>query len=47
MHFTKDEETFRRFCVELISAIPQLMNLEKVGVDMDSAIFNGFLSVIC
>lgn len=46
MHFTKDEETFR-FCVELISAIPQQMNLTKVGVVMDSAIFNGFQSVIC
>ena len=46
MHFTKDEENFR-FCVELISAIPHQMNLTKVGVDMDFAIFNGFQSVIC
>ena len=46
MHFTKYEETFRRFCVELISANPQLINLEKVGVNMEAAIFNGFQSVI-
>ena len=46
MHFTKDEGTFRRFSVELISANPQLINLKKVGVDMEAAIFNGFQSVI-
>ena len=46
MHFTKDEGTFRRFCVELISANPQLINLKKVGMDMKAAIFNGFQSVI-
>ena len=42
MHFTKYEETFRRFCVELISANPQLISLKKLGVDMEAAIFNGF-----
>ena len=47
MHFIKDEETFRRFCDELISTNPQLINLKKVGVDMEAAIFNGFQSVIC
>ena len=46
MHFTKDEGTFRKFCVELISANPHLINLKKVGVDMEAAIFNGFQSVI-
>ena len=46
MHFTKDEETFRRFCVELISADLQLINLKKVWVDMEVAIINGFHSVI-
>ena len=44
MHFTKDEETFRRFCVELILANSQLINLKKVG---EAAIFNGLQSVIC
>ena len=46
MHFTKDEGTFRRFCVELISANAQLINLKKVGGDMEAAIFNGFQSII-
>ena len=46
MSFTKDEGTFRRFCVELISANPQLINLKKDGVDMEAAIFSGFHSVI-
>ena len=47
MHFTKDEGTCRKICVELISANPQLINLKKVGVDIEDAIFNGFQSVIC
>ena len=47
MHLTKDEATFRRFCVELISANPQLIYLKKVGVDVEAAVFNGFQSVIC
>ena len=47
MHFTKDEGTFSRFCVELISASPQLINLKKVGVDVEAAVFSGFQSVIC
>ena len=45
-HFAKNEGTFRRFCVELISANLQLINLKKAGVDMEAAIFNGFQSVI-
>ena len=40
LHFTKNEETFRRFCAELLSANPQLNGLTKIGVDMESAIFN-------
>ena len=47
MHFTKDKGTFRRFCVELISADPQLINLKKVEVDMEAAVFSEFQSVIC
>ena len=47
MHFTKDEEIFRRFCVGLISSNPQLINLKKVRVDIDVEVFNGFQSVIC
>ncbi len=46
LHFTKDEETFRRFCLELIASCPDLANLKKIGVDMEAAIFKGFKSVI-
>ena len=45
LHFTKNEETFRQFCAELLSANPQLNGLTKIGVDMESAIFNGFKSL--
>ena len=45
-HFSKDEETFRNFCLELVSANPNIINLKKVGVDMEAAIFNGFQSVV-
>ena len=40
--FTKDEETFRSFCAEMISANPQLINLKKVAVDIKAKIFSRF-----
>ena len=46
LHFTKDEGTFRRFALELLAANPSLNKIKKIGVDMESAIFNGFKSVI-
>ena len=46
-HFTNDEGTFRRFCVGLILANSQLINLKKVGVDEEAAVFNGLQNVIC
>ena len=46
LHFTKDDETFRRFCAELLSANPKLTDIKTVGVDMESAISNGFKSLI-
>ena len=46
MHFTKYEEGSSMFCVELISANPQPINLKKVGVGMEVAIFTGFQSVV-
>ena len=45
LHFTKDEETFRRFFQEMQAANPAILNLRKVGADMEAAIFNGFKSV--
>ena len=46
LHFTKDEETFRSFCLEMVSANPAILDLKKIGVDMEAAIFNGFQSVL-
>ena len=46
LHHSKDEETFRRFCCELIAAKPTLSDLKVIGVDMEAAIYNGFKSVI-
>ena len=45
IHFTKEEETFLRFALELLSADPTLRNLKKIGVDLESAIYNGFKKV--
>ena len=46
LHFTKDDETFRRFCAEMLCSNPQIVTLQKVGVDMEKAIFNGFKSLL-
>ena len=46
LHFRKTEESFRRFCGELLSANPSLENLKKVGTDMESAIYGGFKSLL-
>ena len=40
-HFTKDEETFLRFGIELFVSRKGMANLKRVGVDMENAIFNG------
>ena len=42
LHFSKNEKTFGRFALELVSANPKLKHLKKIGVDLESAIFNGF-----
>ena len=36
----------KRFCLELVAANPALLNIQKLGVDMEAAIFNGFKSVL-
>ena len=46
LHFTEDEETFRRFCLELLAGNPKLTELKKIGVDMEEAIFNGFKGIL-
>ena len=45
-HMSKDDETFRRFSMEIIASNPNLINLRKIGVDMEAAIYNGFQSAI-
>ena len=44
-HFKKDEETFRRFVLEMCAGNPKLIELKAVGVDMESAIYQGFKSI--
>lgn len=46
LHFTKTEQTFGRFALELVSANPNLKNLKFLGVDLEAAIFKGFENII-
>ena len=41
-HFTKDEEAFNRFASEVRIGNSGLADLKILGVDMESAIYNGF-----
>ena len=45
LHFSKDKETFGRFALELLAASPDLKELKTIGVDLESAIFNGFKNI--
>ena len=42
--FHLNMRAFRQFCLELISAHPKILNLQKKVVNMDSAIVNGLYS---
>ena len=44
-HFTKEDQTFTRFALELQASNPETRKLKKIGVDMEDAIFNGVQSV--
>ena len=44
-HFTKDDQTFTRFALELQASYPETRKLKKIGVDMEDAIFNGVQSL--
>ena len=46
LHFTKDEKTFGRFGLEILSANPNLKNVSFIGVDLESAIFTGLKTMI-
>ena len=44
--FTKDEKTFGRFGLEVLSANPNLKNISFVGVDLEFVIFSGLKTMI-
>ena len=46
LHFTKDENAFGRFALELLSADHELVGLKNIGVDMEKAIYRGFKNII-
>ena len=46
LRFSKNEKTFGRFALELVSANPKMKHLKKIGVHLESAIFNGFSNII-
>ena len=41
-HFRKTRESYRRFAGELVIQKPELLDLKKIGHDLDKAISNGF-----
>ena len=41
-HFTKYEGAFGPFALELLATDPKLTELKNIGVDMESAIYQGF-----
>ena len=43
--FTKYEGAFGRFALELLAAGPKLTELKNIGIDMESAICQGFKKV--
>ena len=44
-HFKKDEKAFKRFTLDTCAGNPKLIELEDVGVDMESAIYQGFKGI--
>ena len=43
--FKNDEKAFKRFTLEMCAGNPKLIELEDVGVDMESAIYQGFKGI--
>ena len=41
-HFKKDKDPLRRFALEMCAGNPKLIELKAIGVDMVSAIYQGF-----
>ena len=44
-HFRKDTAEFRTFALELVTALPELINIKIIGHDLDKATAVGFKSV--
>ena len=44
-HFRKDRQAFRRFAAELVVEHPALLNLPRIGHDMDKAQMLGFRDI--
>ena len=44
-HFTKGNQTFTRFALELQISNPKTKKLKEIGTDMEDAIFNGMQSL--
>ena len=44
-HFHKDRECYRRFASEIVMVEPELINIKKVGHDLDQAIPNGLTDI--
>ena len=44
-HFTKDNQTFTRFALELQASNPETRKLKKISVDMEDVIFSGVQSL--
>ena len=45
LHFQKDRPIFRRFATEIVNGNPNLLEIKKIGHDMDSATKNGFKDI--
>ena len=43
-HFKNDKDPLRRFALEMCAGNPKLIELKAIGVDMVSAIYQGFKS---
>ena len=46
LHFTKYECAFGRFSLEMLAADPKLIEMINLGVNMESAIYQGFKNFI-
>ena len=42
LHFTKDDDAFSRFALEILHTNKEIRKLKQIGVDMESVIYNGF-----